>query len=323
MLLAALPMGGVVTADAAGETITVELPVSLELSGATGVNLNIRLDPMRVRSAQVVRMAQELSSATLAYNQDGAKLKVAIASATPMEFSGDIFYLKLTLFSEYCEEDELFKLLQIKINERITWQASDCIILSGVEDGGAYNHEVYPDINEGDALLNGKLFMPGSEVSAEGDYVLEATDMNGKTRTVRFTIDKTAPVISVVPYDTKPAAKPFTVYVTVNEGELEVDHHVFEDNGSFTFRATDKAGNSSSLTVTLTHLRDFLPGDVNGDDIVDPNDAIHLLYNVFFGDEGYPLNQPCDFNGDGEVDPNDAIHLLYNVFFGEEDYPLN
>jgi hypothetical protein len=323
MLLAALPFGGAVRADAAGETITVELPLSLELSGATGVNLNIRLDPLKVKSAQVVRMAQELSSATLAYNQDGAKLKVAMASATPMNFSGDVFYLKLTLYSEYCEVDELFKLLQIKINEKITWQASDCIILSGVRDGGVYNCDVYPSINEGDALLDGELFIPGAPVSREGDHVLEATDLNGKKRTVRFTIDKTAPIISVVPYDTKPAAKPFTVYVTVNEGTLEVDHHVFEDNGSFTFRATDAAGNTSSLTVTLTHLRDFLPGDVNGDDTVDSNDAIHLLYNVFFGEENYPVNQPCDFNGDGAVDANDAIYLLYNVFFGDEAYPLS
>ena len=56
---------------------------------------------------------------------------------------------------------------------------------------------------------------------------------------------------------------------------------------------------------------------------MDSNDAIHLLYNVFFGEENYPVNQPCDFNGDGAVDANDAIYLLYNVFFGDEAYPLS
>ena len=61
------------------------------------------------------------------------------------------------------------------------------------------------------------------------------------------------------------------------------------DNGSFTFTVTDAAGNRSELTVTVSHLRDFLPGDVNDDDTVDSADAIYLLYNVFFGDEDYPL----------------------------------
>ena len=64
-------------------------------------------------------------------------------------------------------------------------------------------------------------------------------------------------------------------------------------------------------------------GDVDGNDIVDNNDAIYLLYYTIFGEEEYPVNHDCDFDGNGEVDNNDAIYLLYHSIFGDEEYPLN
>ena len=67
----------------------------------------------------------------------------------------------------------------------------------------------------------------------------------------------------------------------------------------------------------------YTPGDVDGVDGLDANDAIYLLYNVIFGNTTYPVNQPCDFNGDGVKDANDAIYLLYHVIFGTANYPLN
>ena len=73
------------------------------------------------------------------------------------------------------------------------------------------------------------------------------------------------------------------------------------------------------VPVTPTVLK----GDVNGDDEVTDADAVYLLYYTFFGDESYPVNQPCDFNGDGEVTDADAVYLLYYTFFGEESYPLH
>lgn len=63
-------------------------------------------------------------------------------------------------------------------------------------------------------------------------------------------------------------------------------------------------------------------GDVDGEEGITANDAIYLLYNVFFGNEAYPIDQSCDFDGDRSVTANDAIYLLYHVFFGDESYPL-
>jgi hypothetical protein len=64
-------------------------------------------------------------------------------------------------------------------------------------------------------------------------------------------------------------------------------------------------------------------GDIDGKEGITADDAIYLLYNVFFGEEKYPLDQSCDFDANGEVNANDAIYLLYHVFFGEDEYPLN
>ncbi len=63
-------------------------------------------------------------------------------------------------------------------------------------------------------------------------------------------------------------------------------------------------------------------GDINGDNQKNADDAIYLLYNVFFGDEEYPLSVDADVNGDNKKNADDAIYLLYNVFFGDTEYPL-
>ena len=72
----------------------------------------------------------------------------------------------------------------------------------------------------------------------------------------------------------------------------------------------------SKITVSSV-----LRGDFTGDNIVSADDAIYLLYHVFFEGE-YPLNQDADYDHDGQVTDSDAVYLLYATFFAEE-YPLD
>lgn len=64
----------------------------------------------------------------------------------------------------------------------------------------------------------------------------------------------------------------------------------------------------------------YIPGDLDGDDVVTDADAVHLLFYTFFP-EDYALNQDCDFDGDGTVNDADAVYLLFYTFF-PEDYPV-
>lgn len=71
-------------------------------------------------------------------------------------------------------------------------------------------------------------------------------------------------------------------------------------------------------------MRDIaVPGDLNGKNGVDSDDAIYLLYSTLLGEARYPLNQNCDFNEDGIINSDDAIYLLYHTLLGAERYPLS
>jgi hypothetical protein len=124
----------------------------------------------------------------------------------------------------------------------------------GVENNQYYNTDRQITFNEGTATLDGQPFFSGGVVSAEGEYTLIVADDLGNKNTIYFIIDKTAPVITVTPYSTEPTHLPVTISVTTDEGTLNTTSHTFNENGSFTFIATDLAGNVTEETVTITHI---------------------------------------------------------------------
>ena len=64
----------------------------------------------------------------------------------------------------------------------------------------------------------------------------------------------------------------------------------------------------------------YIKGDCDGDGNLSPDDAIYLLYHVYFP-ESYPISSACDFNSDGFITSDDAIYLLYHIYF-PESYPI-
>ena len=126
------------------------------------------------------------------------------------------------------------------------------VTAAGVENNGVYNSDRFIEFM-GTATLNGNPFSSGTLVSAEGIYTLIINNA-GQETTILFTIDKTAPIITIGPYNTVPTDQDITVSASVNEGNLNFTSHTFTENGSFTFTASDLAGNVSSTTITITNI---------------------------------------------------------------------
>ena len=97
------------------------------------------------------------------------------------------------------------------------------------------------------------------------------------------------------------------VHVCKNCGYQKTEEHIYGDNG---------------VICKECGYANVIKGDVDNDGDVDSDDAVYLVYNVFFG-EDYPVVQGLDFDGDGSETTDDAIYLLYFIYFGEASYPLH
>lgn len=146
-------------------------------------------------------------------------------------------------------------------------QISDYIskTIVGVTDKGLYNQSKQVFIMSGTATLNGKPFTSGDLISAEGNYEIIATSANGVVQKLTFTIDKTAPVITFNNYQTNPTNQDITVNAMINEGTLDQTSYTFTENGSYTFRAVDLAGNVAERTVEITNIDKIAPIITIGD----------------------------------------------------------
>ncbi|MBQ8746662.1 MAG: leucine-rich repeat protein [Clostridia bacterium] len=89
----------------------------------------------------------------------------------------------------------------------------------------------------------------------------------------------------------------------------------------------DAGDNEVAVDTTVipgkVEIRNEIPGDMDGNEKVNSNDAVYLLYYTLFGKAEYPIKQSGDVDGNGKTNSNDAVYLLYHVLFGEEEYPLD
>jgi len=93
--------------------------------------------------------------------------------------------------------------------------------------------------------------------TANGSFTFTATDGKGGSvdRIVTIdNIDKTPPVITLGDYPTAMQDAAITVTATTNEGTLNTASHTFQMNGSFSFIATDAAGNVTTKVVEITNI---------------------------------------------------------------------
>lgn len=137
--------------------------------------------------------------------------------------------------------------------------------------------------------------------------------------------DSKAPTCTEIGWDTYNACSrcDYTTYVEKaalghTYGESTVVEPEYDAEGYTTHTCT-VCGHEEKYDIVpaLTYIL----GDTNGDEVVDSEDAIHLLYYTLLP-ETISVNQKCDFDGDGDVDSDDAIHLLYYTLLPEQ-YPLN
>ena len=107
----------------------------------------------------------------------------------------------------------------------------------------------------------------------------------------------------------------FVDYLRWNIVEVDAD-----GNKTGILRPYIESANFGTLILENASEGIVKTGDFTGDGITTDDDAIYLLFHVFFP-EDYPISQNADYNKDGVVNDDDAIYLLFYTFF-PEDYPL-
>ena len=140
--------------------------------------------------------------------------------------------------------------------------------------------------------------------------------------TATFDVTIINPVITFLNYDgTVISQKQYAIGATVSIPEDPFKPA--DAMGEYEFAGWDQtvvacAGNA---TYTATFKLRYAIGDLDRNDALDENDAIYLLWHVFFPEE-YPIYAWADFDKSGTVDENDGLYLLWHIFFPDE-YPLS
>ncbi|WP_026575874.1 Ig-like domain-containing protein [Bacillus sp. UNC438CL73TsuS30] len=127
-------------------------------------------------------------------------------------------------------------------------------VVYGVSNGGSYNHDVKIGFTEGTATLNGTKITNGKVVKAEGSYTVVVTDAAGNKTTVKFTIDKTAPVVSGVKNNVlynKSVKISFNERAALLDGKPVTSGTVVSKEGKHILVVKDAAGNKTTVTFTI------------------------------------------------------------------------
>ena len=146
-------------------------------------------------------------------------------------------------------------------------------IITGVEDGKWYNSAVTPqitDIHIKEVKLNGENYKVGTEIVADGEYELVATDRMGNSTVVKFGIDTKAPIAEVSYNITSQTKKSVTVRVKVNE-EVKFSKGDWTKESDYQYKLdyrqnveediilTDKAGNTTTITIKINNIDKTAP----------------------------------------------------------------
>ncbi|OCA88012.1 hypothetical protein A8F94_09300 [Bacillus sp. FJAT-27225] len=151
----------------------------------------------------------------------------------------------------------------------------------------------------------GSLNATNHTFTKNGSFEFVATDLAGNVtrHTVQISnIDKVAPEIEVLPYKENWTNQDVTVEVKMNEeGTLNKTSHTFTENGTFTFIATDRAGNVTELPVIISNIDKVAPKIIIEDYITYPtNEDITVKVSM---DEPGTLNQESyTFTENGEFE---------------------
>ncbi|WP_433938651.1 tail fiber protein [Paenibacillus lautus] len=126
--------------------------------------------------------------------------------------------------------------------------------ISGVTDGGLYNHEVTPVYTHGTGTLDGQPIASGTTIRKDGQYRLVVESPRGKTVKAYFEIDQTAPVVTGVTdggqYDRE-------LQIFFNEGSATINQQAFQSGdrvnteGGFNLVVTDRAGNKTEVRFSI------------------------------------------------------------------------
>ncbi|MED1471636.1 Ig-like domain-containing protein [Bacillus salipaludis] len=126
-------------------------------------------------------------------------------------------------------------------------------VISGIKNNGFYKVNVTPVYHEGKATIDGKTYVRGTKITKQGLHKFIVKDRAGNTRTILFTIDKTAPkapTVSKVKTSSRSisgkAEKGAKIYVY--KGKAKVGITSVNSKGKYSLKIK-KQGKGTKLTV--------------------------------------------------------------------------